>query len=1113
MTGGLFSTQLNNGTTSSLPGADIETSIIDNAGENTLKNRLRVIGDESRDVSIASAFFSLDALYLLADLVAPMERIRILFGDDADGAQRRQLLNLLRTRSDDDLRGIRDESPTLAPLVRVAQLFEEGRIEARCYVQKKFHAKAYLFRYSGTRKPEAVIGSGNFTRAGLTRNVELNVQLSQEQRTQLAAWFEDRWNEAQADVVTDDLLAEVRRQITLYSPYVLYLKALHAWGISVQDVNASLGPGLANVLDPHQEVAYRQALRILERQSGVMICDGVGLGKSFVALALMETYLRQNKTVLLIAPKSILVSSWEGYLREYLRRYIGRYPAMHREPMTWFGFDATKPLNSDKLEELRELCERVDVVVVDESHGFRTPSAARYKNLYELVAPFLNRRKKVILMTATPINTEYADLSAQVALTTHDEGTIDGRGIAQIRKAADNLDKAARFARHGNPMVVQPSLDFITGDSIVRDDQGVLRAVLESIVIQRSRKTCKELAASAGKELRFPTRREPECLEYLFASQSAAYRDLVARSDKLFRPGIDLLEKLRKAEQEAKDKGKKYDPFKILQRAKGGIKLAAFSLSQYLLASEERSDKRDKDEIHLAKLVFTNALKQLESSPVAFQGIIQSLALGLLARLQYVLGDAAAPTVAAHRDWVNTRLFDRPVSADEEQDTSPDDADTDDATAPDVDLVKAGDDVETVGDETDSWMQKAIDARGLAKKLAGFTRATHEIDRWAADITADLVYLREIHDATMAARRQPDPKLAEVERVLRNAVEEGKRVLVFSQSQRTAEYLERELKSRWAKESGSESIGVARIDSHIEKPRAHILHAFCPGYNPAPGDGTMRPASVPARVDVLISTDVLAEGVNLQEAGMIVNYDIHWNPVRLIQRIGRVDRRLNPAVTPDTHEFSIVNVIPPPEIEAIIELVGRIEERTIKISRTLGLETSFLRATDDLEALKEFNAKYDGELSDADEAMTRYVNLTTIAPPDPKTQALLDQLPPGALGVWNGAERDGLFAYFALVPKKTATEEDKARFASLLSRPHFALLWDGDKTPILDAPRALSALSGIAPGTPSANPSDDETLKARLKTARDAVRGSFRTVSLPSTFTLSLVCWIELRAA
>ena len=1081
--------------TATLPGSDIETSIIDNDGENTLKNRLRIIGDESKDVSIASAFFSLDALSLLADLFAPMERIRLLFGDAADGAQRKQLLHLLRTRSDEDLRTVRDDDPTLAPLQRVRQLFESGRIEARCYVQKKFHAKAYLFRYTGHRDPEGVIGSGNFTRAGLTRNVELNVRLTSEQRIQLAKWFEARWDEAQNDVVTEDLLAEVRRQIELYSPYVLYLKALHAWGEGIQDTGAVVGAGLENVLDPHQEIAFRQSLRILERQNGVMICDGVGLGKSFVALAIMQHFLRRNKTVLLIAPKSILLASWHEYLHDYLGQYVGRFPSMYDEAMTWFGFDPEKEVSEQKLRELRELSERADVIVVDESHNFRTPSSLRYKNLYSLVAPQLAGRKKVVLMTATPINTEYADLAAQVALTTHDEGTVDGRGIAPIRRAAANLDKAARDSRKGTSTIVQPSLDFLRGNSGRVDDSTVLREVLENLVIQRSRKTCKELAASAGKELRFPVRLDPKPLEYGFDGGSEKYRDLIRLSDKLFRPGIDLLEKLRKAEQEAKEKGKKYDPLKLLRSVKDGIKLAAFSLDQYLLSGESRSDKRDKDEIHLARLVFTNALKQLESSPVAYQGIIQSLATGLIARLRFVFGEEAASVIAEHRAWVATSLFVR-------EEPAPYDVETD-APQTDDELLKAGDDTEKAGDETDEWLDYAMKSRKLERTLKDFSAQTHDVNRWMADIVSDLACLKEIHDATVAARKQPDPKLAKVEEILREAIADNKRVLVFSQSQRTAQYLEGELKKRLG-----ESIGVARVDSHITDQRPTILHAFCPGYNPAP---TPLSPSVPKRVDVLISTDVLAEGVNLQEAGLVLNYDIHWNPVRLIQRIGRVDRRLSPTVTPEAHEFGIVNVFPPKEIEAIIELVGRIEERTIKISKTLGLETSFLRAGDGAEALKEFNAKYDGELSEADEALNRYVALTTVAPPDAKTLALMEQIPPGAFGVWNGAERNGIFAYYAVVPKKTATDADKSRFASVLTRPYLALWYDDEPQPILDAPRVLSVLGKIAPGTKSGYPSDDESLRVRLQKTKNAVRSSFRGINLPATLVPSLVCWIELR--
>ncbi len=1078
-----------------LPGADIETSIIDNAGENTLKNRLRIIGDESRDISIASAFFSLDALYLLSDLFAPMERIRLLFGDDADGAQRLQLLNLLRARSDDDLRGARDDSPTLAPLNRIARLFADGKIEARCYVRTKFHAKAYLFRYAGLRKPEAVIGSGNFTRAGLTRNVELNVQLTAEQRVELAKWFELRWDEAQNDVVTEDLLKEVRRQIDLYDPYVLYLKALHAWGDGQQETGAVVGPGLENVLDPHQEIAFKQSLKILERYSGVMICDGVGLGKSFVALALMQWYLRRGKTVLLIAPKSILTASWTDYLNEYLRQYKGRYPSLYDEAMTWFGFDPEKKPNAQKLEELRELSERADIIVVDESHNFRTPSASRYKNLYSLVAPGLAGRKKIVLMTATPINTEYADLAAQVALTTHDEGDIDGRGILQIRRAAGNLDRAARQARFGAAMPVQTSLDFLRGGSGDTDDQGVLREVLESIVIQRSRKTCKELAAAAGKELRFPIRRDPVCLEYGFDNGGELYRELIALSDRLFRPGINLLKELQRAEREAREKNKPYDPLKIVRKDWGGIKLTAFSLDQFLLRSESRSDKRDKDELHLARLVFTNALKQLESSPVAYQGIVQSLATGLIARLQFVCGDEAAGVIAKHSAWVRTVLFVKELPADYDPDP--------DAPQEESELLKSGDETERAGDETDEWLIEAIAARKLERTLKDFKSETHEVDRWMTDIIADLGYLKEIHDATVLARRNPDPKLAGVERVLRDAVTRGERVLVFTQSQRTAEYLERELKTRLG--SG---IGVARVDSHVTDQRPTILYAFCPGYNPRPQSVS---PSVPTRVDVLISTDVLAEGVNLQEAGLILNYDIHWNPVRLIQRIGRVDRRLNPKITPDAHEFGIVNVMPPVEIEAIIELVGRIEERTIKISKTLGLETSFLRATDSAEALKEFNADYDGELSEADEALTRFVALTTIKPPDARTLELMKQIPPGAFGVWDGAERDGIWAYFSVIPKKTASEADKTRFASVLARPYFVLLYENDAHPITDSAKILAILGKTTPGKKSANPSHDEILKERLKRATSAIRNNFRGIGLPATLTPSLVCWMELR--
>ena len=192
------------------------SSIIDNRDDNTLLNGLQILSAGGREVSIATAFFSLDALLLLADTLAGYDRIRILFGDDASHSQRKKLLQMLRQVSDADLLVQREAMPNLTPLRKVEGLFKAGRVEARCYTARKFHAKAYLINRPTNAPPKlGIIGSGNFTRPGLTQNSELNVKLYEEQTAQLDGWFGDRWDEAAADVVTDDVLAEIRRQIDL----------------------------------------------------------------------------------------------------------------------------------------------------------------------------------------------------------------------------------------------------------------------------------------------------------------------------------------------------------------------------------------------------------------------------------------------------------------------------------------------------------------------------------------------------------------------------------------------------------------------------------------------------------------------------------------------------------------------------------------------------------------------------------------------------------------------------------------------------------------------------------------------------------------------------------
>lgn len=1059
------------------------TSIIDNREGNTLQIGIENITGGSRTLSIATAFFSLDALGMVACNLQDCESVRILFGDDSDKMQRAKLLQRLREQSDADLADRRLDDPTLSNLGKINALFKQKRIQARCYTARKFHAKAYLTERSHYPNHMGILGSGNFTGPGLTRNIELNVVLTPEQTASLSEWYEARWLEAVEDDVTADLQKEIKRQIELYDPYAIYQRALLAWGDHYQGgIETEDDLKLKSLLDPHQVLGYRRALEILDREHGVLVCDGVGLGKSFIALALMERFCRRKKNVLLIAPKNILESSWNSYLDEYLNDFRQPYGTIYERAMTDLAFDPDDDPSSESLlrkqKELDKLIERVDVVVVDESHNFRTTSTQRYENLKEIarslsMAP--GQRKKVILMTATPINTRYQDLSAQLALISQSKGVIAGFDTAKINAAAKGADADTK-----KNLGDQIPLSFSGVDG---GHSQVLSKVLEAVAIQRKRTTCIELAQAVGRELTFPIRETPQAMEY---ELSESWKQVVKLSHKRFAPTAAFIKAMRSEYQKAEKQNVVLKAAKTPNKS-DGIKFAAFLPEQYRTAGP-LGKRSYHTEVFLAGLVFTNTLKQLESSPAAFQGILQSLGTSLIARLKYVFKERADRDIEPHSGWVNTPINSLAL------------------TEGAADL-ESGDNTDLNGQELDEWLEKAINSRHLDKKLSDFTPECFDVEKWRKDILSDLTYLREIHRDTVEARQFPDYKLEKVRQILLDRLAAGQRVVVFTQSQRTSFYLEKALTEEVPQAS------VARIDSNVkQETRADILYAFCPQYNPRPKHVRRE------KVDILICTDVLSEGVNMQEAECILNYDIHWNPVRLIQRIGRVDRRLDPAKNPIPHSFSIINCLPPEDINDIIKLVDTVEDRTTQISRTMGIDQAFFKATDPAGTLKEFNAVVDGEPTSTDRANERYVSF--LAHPDEDIRAAVEQMPPGAFGVWGGAPVDGVFALFQLAwrkPPHTSAgrnadgdipEADIRRFAGLIGSPVLALASPGARV-TTDAPTILEMLAGTTPGEQSGVPQDETMLKAALKRLRAAVLESIpdRTQKV----SVDLICWLELR--
>ena len=1056
------------------------TSIIDNRHGNTLQNALEIITENGRELWIATAFFSLDALNMVGENLVKAQRVRLLFGGDSSARQRNALIRAMQERSDADLLKQRETDPLLNGLRLAKQLIDAGRIEARVYTKEKFHAKLYISHRSGYPPASGIVGSGNFTRSGLIQNIELNVRLIEEQTEKLIAWYEARWAEAEQDDITLVLREQIDRQIRLYDPYALYLKALLAWGDHVQG-RAPLKPlEILPLLDPHQEHAYRQALRILQREPGVMICDGVGLGKSFVALALMEHWLSEGSRVLLIAPKAILKSSWEGYLRRYLGKYSRGYASLHHRPMTWFGFDPEE--DPQDREDLEEYAAQADVIIVDESHNFRNSATQRYKNLYEVVKPNERGRKKIVLLTATPINTRYEDLSNQFQLLTHDSGTISGIPRLQLNKQARLRDK--EIAKLG-PAPAQDTLFDYEG---VLTDQ-LLGAALESVTIQRSRRTCRDLADAAGKHLRFPVREKPKEIHYTLGyGHEALIKETSLRFKELGQYLAAYTREVSEASQKEREVKKTFG-----QQPQHGLKFSGY-LPNLFLKAKTIGNRQAQVEAFLAQMVFINVMKQLESSTPAFQSILASLGQGLALRLRHYCGEEqkVQSALRTHEGWIDLP----PASQAEEKDLGdePEDGAAD----------------ESSGGETDDFISRE-ERRAIKRlKALGFSRQTHDIDRWRDDILNDLGHLQSIHDKCVNAQREPDAKLEEIVCQIQQQRHRGRKVLVFSQSRRTADYVQRELEKRL-----HEKVGLVNADIGGDT-RARILNAFSPRYNdlPVSAQGKNREMKPLPEMDILVSTDVLSEGVNLQEAGCILNYDLHWNPTRLIQRIGRVDRRLQ-ADEPD-HSFDILNVIPPKAIDDVIELVDTVEQRKRKISRLLGIDQSFFKATDEEGTLKEFNRLYEGGQTSRESQLVEYVRQITLNSED---KAIADSLPPGALGVWQGAPQDGLFALFEIAWRKPENAEsnwraedsipqaDRNRFASLIGSPRLLLSASGGSLQT-DAAAILDILAHTVPGEKSGQPSDTEALQKGLKRLRSAALSSIpdRTQNV----TVDLICWMEL---
>ena len=447
---------------------------------------------------IASGYFEIGALLALDGRWQGLGKIRILMGSEATHRTRKAVLEAVRAqaldRLDESIEGDKEPNPFLHGVPAILDALRSGQIECRVYDKDKFHAKAYITHAKlEVVGAQALVGSSNFTRPGLTKNIELNVQIqSAREVAQLQEWFEEHWNEA--NKVTEAVIETISRHTQLYSPFDVYAKALQEFFCG-HELTATEWDETHSRMFPHvdryQKEAYWALMKIARQHGGAFLCDGVGLGKTFVGLMLIERLiLHEGKRVVLFAPKAAKEGVWEPHLRRWLPHIGGvggggDFSNLAVFSHTDLGRKGDFPARFQRITEL------ADVVVIDEAHHFRNPGRmgdpergtdpSRYYRLFELLDN-AKRPKAVFMLTATPINNRLSDFRHMTELFTRRDEAYFARtiGVNNLRAHFNQMERRLRD-RVGQ--------DDAAGSEHVTEAQEILFSdeMFRQLVVQRSR--------------------------------------------------------------------------------------------------------------------------------------------------------------------------------------------------------------------------------------------------------------------------------------------------------------------------------------------------------------------------------------------------------------------------------------------------------------------------------------------------------------------------------------------------------------------------------------------------------------------------------------------------
>ncbi len=873
-----------------------------NDASQTLLDRFRATLADTRLFDILVGYFYASGFFQLYEAIEPLEKVRILVGlgiDDevyhalhpdhrqttidfeSHANTRRLFQEKLTHEVEDSPEPDKQLEIGLKKFIKFLQvecpLAEADRkkggngkkLEIRAFPSRNIHAKVYIGRFSPDDRDYGFVitGSSNFSYSGLVANREFNVELRQRRDVEFALEkFEELWR--QSVDISRDFVEVVRHNTWLndtITPCELYLKLIYEYmqeDINLQDdVEVFLPAGFMSL--EYQKQAVIQALKKLEEHGGAFLSDVVGLGKTFITAQLLQ---QVKGRILVVCPPG-LKGYWEESLHDF--RVPARVESLGKlDHVIRFGLD------------------RFDYVVVDEAHRFRNETTQSYADLLDIC-----RGKKVILVTATPLNNTIDDIFAQLKLfQAPKNSTIPGipnleRYFQKLRRKFKGLDRKDPAYRE--------TIKAVSAD--------IRERILKHTMVRRTRTDVSTYFKKDMEEqgLFFPEVDDPQKIVYTFEGEL----------EDIFSKTIALLQKFR------------YSRY---------IPLLYYSGAKQLTAFEQQQQR------NVGGFMKGVLIKRLESSFHAFR---QSIKRFIQSYERFITMFEAGCV------YISKKV--------------------------DVYELLDSDDVET--------MERLVEEEKVHQYSSEDFRC-----EFLDDLGYDLNTLRKVE--ALWKEVEDDPKLATfTNKLTTDGTMKRRKIVVFTESRETGEYLFDQLNRHYPGEVlfYSSHGGQFGDDILAHAPARELIKA---AFDPSHKESNEKPR-------LLIATDVLSEGINLHRANIIINYDLPWNPTRVLQRMGRINR-----LGTEHKKLYIYNFFPTTQSDAHLGLEANITNKIQMFHAILGEDARYLSDGEEIgsqELFDTLNSKkaYTGEDEEGDPELMYLEMMRRLRDEDPRLFEKIKRLP------------------------------------------------------------------------------------------------------------------------